>query len=363
MYAYRLSHILFCLINMSIVNCDFLRYVALLLRSLNSEMKVTKAMLQPDRRPAVTIGLPVFNGERYVADAIQSLLNQDFDDFEVIIADNASSDRTWAICKRFAAIDDRIRIYRHDTNLGAARNYNFVVDHARGRYFKWAAHDDRCRSDFLGNCVKVLDRDSKAVIAYPESYVIDEHGNVLAEYNDHLSLSKETPHERLSAYLRRNFIGRQGLCNPIFGVVRSAELKKTKLIQNFLGSDLILLGHLSLLGCFTEVPGRSFERRVHRGISTFANRSFSDRLAWFNPSARKKGSGRFNNHLAQRLTHLRSLFLAVNELVDDRQERRRCRAVILGVACAKPKWIYRDIKYSLGFGPTAGQIFDSLRGH
>ena len=92
--------------------------------------------------PLVSIGLPVYNGENFVADAIRCVLSQTFTDWELIISDNASSDRTLSICQEFAAKDSRIRIYQNKRNMGFAPNYNHVFHVSRGRYFKWIAHDD-----------------------------------------------------------------------------------------------------------------------------------------------------------------------------------------------------------------------------
>src|SRR5262245_45018612 len=92
--------------------------------------------------PRVSIGLPIFNGEKYVAQAFDSILAQTYADFELIISDNASTDQTEAICQAYANRDRRIRYYRNNRNLGAAANYNRVFDLSTGVYFKWAAHDD-----------------------------------------------------------------------------------------------------------------------------------------------------------------------------------------------------------------------------
>src|ERR1700737_2789384 len=92
--------------------------------------------------PRVSIGLPVYNGERYLRFAIDSLLEQDYINFELIISDNASTDATQAICQEFADKDPRVRYYRNQTNLGASGNYDRVFELARGDLFKWAAHDD-----------------------------------------------------------------------------------------------------------------------------------------------------------------------------------------------------------------------------
>src|SRR5688572_10868700 len=96
----------------------------------------------PEKNPRVSIGLPVYNGENYLAEAIDSILAQTFEDFELIISDNASTDRTQEICEAYAAKDGRIRYYRSEVNKGSAWNFNRVFELARGEYFKWAAHDD-----------------------------------------------------------------------------------------------------------------------------------------------------------------------------------------------------------------------------
>jgi glycosyltransferase involved in cell wall biosynthesis len=97
-----------------------------------------------ERRPRVSVGVPVYNGERYLQAALESLRAQDFADFEVIVSDNASQDGTRAICERFVALDPRFRYVRSESNLGAARNYNRLVDLARGELFRWNPHDDLC---------------------------------------------------------------------------------------------------------------------------------------------------------------------------------------------------------------------------
>ena len=94
--------------------------------------------------PRVSVGIPVFNGERFLAETIESILAQTFKDFEIVISDNASTDRTEEICRSYAARDPRIRYNRNDTNRGAAWNHNRVFELARGEYFKWQSHDDFC---------------------------------------------------------------------------------------------------------------------------------------------------------------------------------------------------------------------------
>src|SRR4051794_25259685 len=111
--------------------------------------------------PKVSIGLPVYNGEAFLAEAVESLLAQTFTDFEILLVDNASTDRTQEICRAFAARDPRVKYHRNETNIGGGPNWNRAYDltPSDSTYFKWAAHDDRHAPDFLARCVEALDRD------------------------------------------------------------------------------------------------------------------------------------------------------------------------------------------------------------
>jgi glycosyltransferase involved in cell wall biosynthesis len=104
--------------------------------------------------PKVATGMPVWNGEKFVSEAIESILAQTYGDFELVISDNASTDATAEICHDYAKQDARIRYIRQKTNIGAAPNYNEVFRHSSGQYFKWAAHDDVLAPEFIGECVR-----------------------------------------------------------------------------------------------------------------------------------------------------------------------------------------------------------------
>jgi glycosyltransferase involved in cell wall biosynthesis len=112
---------------------------------------------ETDSLPAVSIGLPVYNGERSISKAIAAVLAQSFDNFELIVSDNASTDGTEALCRAFAARDPRVRYIRQPRNLGATGNFRFVLEQARGRYYMWAAADDLRSPDFLSENVAFLE--------------------------------------------------------------------------------------------------------------------------------------------------------------------------------------------------------------
>src|SRR5690349_18986725 len=111
------------------------------------------------RSPRVSIGLPVYNGERFVGDAIQCVLDQTYSNWELIICDNCSTDRTLSICRTFADQDRRIRIYQNPRNMGVCFNYREVFRLSSGEYFKWMAHDDLFAPDFVASCVEELEKE------------------------------------------------------------------------------------------------------------------------------------------------------------------------------------------------------------
>ncbi len=232
--------------------------------------------------PCVSIGMPVYNGEDYLAAAIESILTQTFSDFELIISDNASTDRTADICRAYAASDPRVRYVRNGTNLGAARNYNQVVELARGRYFKWASHDDVCAPQLLERCVAVLEREPGVVLCYARTQFIDEEGQAIEQHEDRFDLRSPNPHERFAGVFEA-----PGWCNPIFGVVRTDVLRQTALIGGYYSSDRVLLAELALRGKFYEVPEYLFFRRIHDDMSMQANTSSVQLAAWFDPTRRR----------------------------------------------------------------------------
>lgn len=236
------------------------------------------------RAPRVSIGLPVYNGERYLAAAIESVLDQTYEDFELIICDNASTDGTEAICRAYAARDPRVHYRRNPQNVGAAPNYNLVFSLARGRYFKWHAHDDLMAPAYLERCVAVLDAEPTVVVAYPRAVFIDEDDAIIREDTERLHLRDPNAFARFVAYLR----GARGWINAIFGLIRTDALRESVLIGGYSSSDMILLAELILRGEFYEVPEPLFLRRDHAEASVQANRNYQQRQVWFNPRNRGK---------------------------------------------------------------------------
>ena len=229
--------------------------------------------------PRVSVGMPVYNGERFVAQAVESILSQTFRDLELIISDNASTDATERICREYAARDMRVRYYRSEQNRGAAWNHNRVVELARGEYFKWQCHDDYCEPTFVEKCLASVDSDPSVVLCYPRFVRVDEQGKRLGVKNSKVVGDAE-PHERF-----RSLIYRRDSCEEIYGITRTAVIRKTALIGPYSNSDDTFLAELILQGRFHEVPEPLFFYRIHPAQSTSAYPSRSVRMAWFKPSA------------------------------------------------------------------------------
>jgi glycosyltransferase involved in cell wall biosynthesis len=214
------------------------------------------------KKPRVSIGLPVFNGEKYVGQAIDSILAQTFQDFELIISDNASTDSTQKICKAYAKKDRRIRYCRNKRNLGVVYNFNRVFELAEGEYFKWAAYDDIVALDYLRKCVSLLDQDPTVVICHTDSDIIDENGSIIGTFNHEMRLSSEEPHERFGDLIFMSPPSTHQVIS-IFGVMRANTIRETNLMGAYVGSDRNFLAEIALIGRIYEIPECLFYRRNH----------------------------------------------------------------------------------------------------
>ncbi|MFB3892030.1 MAG: glycosyltransferase family 2 protein [Phycisphaerae bacterium] len=277
--------------------------------------------------PRVSVGLPVHNGQRYMREAIDSLLAQTFEDFELVISDNASTDATADISSDYARRDSRVRFVRSEVNRGLVWNFNNVFRLARGEYYKWLAHDDLCAPHFLRVCVDVLDRRRDFVLCVPMAVLIDARGQAypLPRCRPHpMRVDSPRPHERFHDMLCCRGHGRL----TMFGLIRSNVLARTAVLAPYVASDVALLAELALHGPFCEVPERLSLIREHPARHTLA-------VSW----AQSRG-GLFAPSLAGRPIFpswrmLWELVGAVRRSGLDAGERRRC---LMAVAA----WAWRD---------------------
>jgi GT2 family glycosyltransferase len=216
--------------------------------------------------PLVSIGLPVYNGERSIGKAIATFLAQSFEDFELIISDNASTDGTEAICREAAARDSRVRYIRQPRNLGATGNFKFVLTQARGRYYMWAAADDLRTADFLAENVAVLEvRPEYVASTCPNCFEGEEdqpHKRI------HFSIAGSLA-ERYLAFLR-NCWQSHGI---FYSLMRSEVIRQCEIPgQSFTAADWAIDFFLASRGGI---------HRTQAGLTVFGRHGLSSRAgAW-----------------------------------------------------------------------------------
>jgi glycosyltransferase involved in cell wall biosynthesis len=278
----------------------------------------------PIHTPKVSIGLPVYNGDNYLRFAIDSILDQDYSDFELIISDNSSTDATEGICREYAAKDHRIQYYRNERNIGASGNFNRVFELARGEFFKWIPHDDECHPSLLRRCIETFeDASAHTVLVCSRCQFIDEAGRML--YVSRLKMSSSPrPYNRLAS-----LIFNRDYPYPLFGLIRSEALHQTRLM-GLVHADHILLAELALQGNFVEIPEDLQKWRIHSKNALKINRTSRELLGWHDPS--KVNSRIILPHwLAWDLEY----FKAVRHIPLSGKERLFCYGVVSWLTCVR----------------------------
>jgi glycosyltransferase involved in cell wall biosynthesis len=202
--------------------------------------------------PRLSIGMPVYNGEAYIREAIESLLAQTFTDFELVISDNASTDATPAICRTYADQDSRVRYLRQSSNLGAAQNFRFVLQAAReSEYFMWAACDDTWSKNWIESLLTDFQstdfgifggyREGSGAVIHPPSYLRGEYSQFFLDSD------------------------RTGKCLYSYAVFRRHVLLQSDMgfFDCPVGADQVYLLHLLSLGTLRCVPGGVLCYRIH----------------------------------------------------------------------------------------------------
>jgi glycosyltransferase involved in cell wall biosynthesis len=297
--------------------------------------------VRADAKPKVSIGLPVYNGERFVAAAIESVLGQTFAGLELVISDNASTDRTEEICRDYAARDTRVRYSRNSSNIGVNPNFRRVFRLARAEYFKWVAHDDLQTADFLEKAVPVLDSNPHIVVCYPRVAVINERGEHITSrsYGLDPDLARNgRPQDRLEKILWINWGS-----PPIYGLMRSSVLARTPLLATTYAADQVLLAELALHGGFHELPEELLLHREHANRSVHVNPSRLALMRFQDPS-------NSTGVIFPAWRVMRDYFAAVNRAPLDWHSRMTCRKYILRWAKYHRSELFEDLSLALGRG-------------
>ncbi|MFZ1425801.1 MAG: glycosyltransferase family 2 protein [Geminicoccaceae bacterium] len=290
--------------------------------------------------PLLSIGLPVRNGENFLEETLRSLCGQSFTEFELIIADNGSTDATQRICQEYERRDPRIRYVRHEENAGAAANFNLVLELARAPLFKWQAHDDQLAPDFLARSVRALAGHPDAVLCITGARRVDGHGYELERWNSPLHGTESgSPASRFGAVVRTFY------CNwtELYGVMRRDAIARTMLHRPFRGSDIAIMAELALLGPFVRIDAplfisRDHESRYYRSVDDDPEAV----VAWYDPDER-----------ATRIWHkwalYRAHFQAIRRHIPSPVELLRCHIELLRSMAmwVNVKGLARDVGWSI----------------
>lgn len=207
--------------------------------------------------PLVSIGVPIYNEEKFIKNTLQSLIDQDYPNLEIIISDNASTDDTLDICKQIIGEKSNIAIHSCKVNLGAAANFRYVLEKSKGKYFMWASGHDLWAPHYVSDNVTLLELTPSAVISFGASIWIDENNKELDKLYGYTDTRGMRPVSRFFTIFWGNM-------NPILGLIRRSSLEKAKPIQSLVGADLILLTALVLQGDFVHASTAYWQRRDFR---------------------------------------------------------------------------------------------------
>lgn len=211
--------------------------------------------------PTVAIGLPVYNGERYLAEAVESVLGQTFADWRLVIVDNASTDHTGEIASRFARSDARIEYVRNKDNIGLARNFNRAFKLTNSPFFRWQAHDDVLDAGFLEASLRTLREHPTAALAFPSAIAIDANGIEIPGYDlgEDREYASPSPSTRFRSYTS---LPRPSVARYIFSLMRLEHVQKTRLMMSHMWADATLLSELILEGEFVRAEAAKIRLRV-----------------------------------------------------------------------------------------------------
>jgi len=211
--------------------------------------------------PLVSVGMPVYNEGRFIRESLDSILAQDYQNLEIIISDNGSTDETVSICREYAQLDKRVRYSRFDSNVGASKNFTSVLERASGKYFMWAAGHDLWSENLIAETVRILEIHPDAALSFGSAVWVDENGDVFGRESGWSDTRGMDPIARFFTILWGNM-------HPVLAVIRRSYLCEIPRIHSCAGSDLIILSELALKGDFIHAIKATWFRREFRGLES-----------------------------------------------------------------------------------------------
>ncbi len=217
-------------------------------------------MGKADSKSLVSIGMPVYNGERFICQALDSLLVQDYENFELIISDNASTDATWQICQEYATKDPRIRLNLNEHNLGVVSNFDLVLNMARGPYFMWAAGDDFWLPAFISTLIRELEAHPEAGVAMCAIERVKEDGTLFDVIRFY---GRDNPNQMTHCRMATAVITPPVKNNLfIYGLFRTGLLRQARQLFPPFVNERPLLSHIALVARFRYVDEILFKKTV-----------------------------------------------------------------------------------------------------
>lgn len=243
-------------------------------------------MVSSIQQPLVSIAMTVFNAEPFLAKTLCSLLDQDYKNFELVISDNASEDRSGEICQEFAKRDMRIHYYRNSINMGPARNSYKAIDLCSGEFILTAADHDVYHPTFISSLLQVLQQDESVVLAYPRTVYIDENDQTIELMPDNIDTRGLDACQRFS-----KVIWEFGWMNMVYGLYRSAVFKTVWHSYQTIGPDHIIIANLCLHGSIAQLdeplffrrrnrPSETYQECTRRQIDLFCSSNYENLIPW-----------------------------------------------------------------------------------
>ena len=302
-------------------------------------------MQKADHAPKISVGLPVYNGENFVRYAIESVLQQTYSDWELVISDNGSTDATEDICRDYAEQDTRIRYHRSQSNQGAAWNFNRVFELSSGEYFRWLSHDDYMMPPALDRCLSLLESDPSISICASATGALDSDGYQILDAGGQSDLAcqgltikqeqrrKEQSQSNSPATRFHGILINSRRCNEIYGLARRDLMQSTQLHPPYCGGEKVLLAEFALKGKVAEVPELLFFVRWHLDRFT-SNSSTKDQAQHMQPNSDEKRKFVLPHQYRATLGYL--ALVATQRL--SLWERAKCLSVWLRFTLQVSKW-------------------------
>lgn len=279
----------------------------------------------------MSVGLPVYNGENFLATAIESVLAQTFRHLRLVISDNASTDRTPQICRRYVDADPRVEYHRASVNGGIVWNCNQVFRLSSCEYFMWFSHDDVLAPGYLERCVQVLDTDPSAVLCFSACGDIDAEGRLLGERRSRFVMDASDPVARFRAGISLDH-----WCEAWCGLTRAAIMRRTGLYGPYADYDRVMIAELGLYGRLIEIPETLFFNREHTNRYHLLHSTRLERSRLADP---RNAKAIVFPHFRQ----LRELWAAVSRSDLPPRDKTRCRRELLGWASAYRRRLAVDL--------------------